>query len=762
MKPKDILELIAEIWKEISAPLPPWLVITLEFCKLAIVALLGLWALLFLAVQIKKLWLEFFGPLFYDEEKKQRRHRRRLFADHIECELRRLDSHEEWSDYRFTELEAEVEAEGEHRRFGVLPWRRKVLGLRRERSLSRALRTSTERLILLEGEPGAGKSVALRHVAGKLARRAMQSWRLGTLIPIYVNLKELHRGDGRSIDSGLIQDFVLASLNRVNSRDVDEFLEEEFTHGLREGTWLFLFDSFDELPEVLSATEASGTVRKYADAIADFLSGFNQCRGIVASRAYRGPRHVVWPKFRILPLTENRREQLVQRSKLSVEQKMMLIGQLATATSDLRAMASNPMFLSLVCDRKRDGLELPENAHSVFETYVSTRLARDEQRLAMRFKIGLERLREVAEAAAFTMTADRDLGLSPQREKLERTICEQGFAVREDLRIALNALEYIKLIRSETTVGSQEMRSLTFAHRRIQEYFATCVVLREVDRVKPKTLLRDARWRETTVVIFQTQPVERFGLLLRMVALELEAIEEEFACFVDKVELSKIRRACPWPDGALHLLGILQDGFKRRLADLPEEIREQVARMVMMASCSGTLLDRKLAMEVAGTLPEHRLLKLLQEAFETSSELLKDVAFRQAAYLTKIPEDVARGIRFSLERLARTGRLWRERFATEAHLQRLDGSARYLKCVQLLHWSRRATIASKFLTGVLLSHWLVFIITNPLQSFVPILNAYLCILAYLVSPQQNLWVNFGSGSLPSAWYRAVSRFLELR
>jgi hypothetical protein len=44
-----------------------------------------------------------------------------------------------------------------------------------------------------EGDPGSGKSVALRHLALKMAKIAAGSRSLKSVIPIFVNLKELNR-----------------------------------------------------------------------------------------------------------------------------------------------------------------------------------------------------------------------------------------------------------------------------------------------------------------------------------------------------------------------------------------------------------------------------------------------------------------------------------------------------------------------------------------------------------------------------------------
>ena len=169
-------------------------------------------------------------------------------------------------------------------RFSLLPFLRSTRrGLRREQSLSKALELSDERLILLEGDPGSGKSIALRHVAEKLAKQSSKDKNIKSIIPLYVNLKKIERKPDSAISRELIESFVKQELNRINDRDIEQFLDEEFQNGLKEGTWLFLFDSFDELPEVLSSVEADATIRDYAQAIDDFLSGFNKCRGIIAS-----------------------------------------------------------------------------------------------------------------------------------------------------------------------------------------------------------------------------------------------------------------------------------------------------------------------------------------------------------------------------------------------------------------------------------------------------------------------------------------------
>jgi predicted NACHT family NTPase len=200
--------------------------------------------------------------------------------------------------------------------------------LKREKSLSTALRKSQEKIILLEGEPGSGKSVALRHVALDIARRAIKSNDPESLIPFYINLKELRRENNQPINRQTIERFVIASLKRINDRDIDKFLDDEFQLGLDNGSWFFLFDSFDEIPEILGAEDADAKIRDYAEAILDFLHGLNACQGVVASRYFKGPRQIGWSRFRILNLTSVRQKELIKRSELTPISEKLLLGNL--------------------------------------------------------------------------------------------------------------------------------------------------------------------------------------------------------------------------------------------------------------------------------------------------------------------------------------------------------------------------------------------------------------------------------------------------
>ena len=177
------------------------------------------------------------------------------------------------------------------------------------------LRKSRERLILLEGEPGAGKSVALRHLTEHLARCGPQPLASQPAAGLRQSEGTETEGQpkGRQTTHRAFCPRIIAAAwgsrcrrlcgGRIRGRPEERHmavpvrLVRRTAGGAR-------------------STDADQVILQYADAIRDFLHGMNTCRGILASRQFRGPGHLTWPKFRIVSLTRQRGSQLVKRFRL--------------------------------------------------------------------------------------------------------------------------------------------------------------------------------------------------------------------------------------------------------------------------------------------------------------------------------------------------------------------------------------------------------------------------------------------------------------
>jgi hypothetical protein len=655
-------------------------------------------------------------PLLYNENQKLRIRCRQQFADYIESEIRRLNQKEDWSDFRFAELEAEVEAEGNRRVSSILPFiKRTSKGLRREKSLSRALRQSQEKIIIVEGEPGSGKSVALRHVAYTLSQSAIKSKNINSLIPVYVNLKELKREHEQVIDKQFIENFVLKTLKRINDRDVDKFIDDEFQTGIKNGSWFFLFDSFDEIPEILSSADADSKIREYSEAIYDFLHGLNACRGVVASRYFKGPNQVGWVHFRVLSLTVLRQQELIQHSGLNATFEKLLLGNLEVANPEIKRFATNPLFLGLLINYAQTNEKFPQHSDIVFDTYINHRFTQDRDRVAQRFGVSVEEIREAAEKVAFCMSATQDLGLSPTRENIKKSLGENHIDINEKFDTYLDALEFMKLARSDSAGIIGDQRVFTFSHRRFQEYFPTKLIL-EKGNIKISELLTNPRWRETTVAICQTQPSEIIVPIIEVAWSLLTSywddIKTELQPIIDG-DGQEIPIDFPWPHGCLHLLDLLQDGFANRKEILPESIRMCAGTLITIATLLGSLPHRIWALEVAGIAPNSDLIEIIRPAIADKGHFLSDVAYRQVASLDEMPNDIRVWIKNAiLNKLLRLG-IFRGSNVIFAQVSRLAKAKDYFAVIRGIQFGYLLDIVS---AAIIAGALFISAFTSPLAN----------------------------------------------
>lgn len=705
--------------------------------------------------------VERFRALFFDAARRQRVVERQLFAKHLEWRIKQLNEFESWDDNRFAELEAEVEAPSPERRLAWLP-RMRLPILRRQR-LSRALERSSARLILLQGEPGSGKSVALRRVALSMARKGAQSRSDLSRLPIYINLKGLQRKLAQEIDRNLIEDFVRRQLTGSN-RDVNAYLDREFDAGMRAGQWVFLFDSFDELPDILGSTDADVIVTKYADAIYEFLHGMNCCRGVIASRLFRGPKAHQGTEFRITPLDRARRLELLERANLEPGARRELRAWMDGA--ELQRELASPMLVSMLCAQAKDGFTAPRSAHDVYEDYIQRLFKRDARRLDERFGVPVDELRTFAEKIAFYMTAE-GLGLEPTTDALISILIAHEGLVRADIENALRALAYMKLAKIS---DGEDARTFTFSHRRIQEFFSTCVLLRDIHRVEARTLLTNAAWRESTVVLLQTSAADTLDPLLREIdALLREAVERLSGQTLEHSE------GYDWPPGARHLCSIIQDGLRSRRELLADETRSLADSLIEDANRHGTHLDRKWSLEVAGACSDACVALLLSQAFDSGSVLLADAAFWRLHELTKIPPDVANSVSSRFLAWAEEGVLERERHKLAAYVARTPLAEEWGATIQLLALMRIVMVS---LNGMLLVAGLAVLgpslpllvaacsatiavvrLWSPVGAIIRPVAAFAWLIAAVDQPLWGLWLTAAILFLSWDWSaRAVVRF----
>jgi len=609
-----------------------------------------------------------------------------------------------------TELETAVEVEGAAIVGRWLRRRSRGRTVWIEPSLTRALERSDDPLVLLIGEPGCGKTVALHHVERELARRIGEQPDCGLPLPLCVKLRGVPSGPGRPIDK------VWACILRTLDAKDPTNAERLFWEGAKVGGWLLLLDGFDEIPEVLSAIEETEQTQEYALAI-DALRGElacvseGACRVVVASRPYRGPHEFGWPRFRLLPLSAALQAAFIRNLGLSVEQAAILTDHLATESLEVQQWAHNPLMLAMLCEVVKGGGKPPLNLHTLFDLYLKRRFVSDVGRARELYGGSVTQLRRSAEAIGFVMSAEPGLGLAPTTPALRAALARHGFA-HDDLDRALQAIEGLELALRESSGGEDRTG---FRHRRLQEYFAGCVCLDQPERVPPERLLFDASWREAVVAQLQQRPMAELAPVLACAEAELRAYQDELGVpslavdpelprpeamrwTIHQAKASTAARRQRWPQRLVHLLGILQAGSAVR-NDLPADIRRFCTVLVIHEYRFGARIDKMTALEVAGVLPTGFLEGLVAVTFERDSELLRDLAFKHLPRLSAPLSAALQGqVARMLVRMALSGALVADRGATQARI-RWTGDAALLT---LLAMASAAVVCDRFIRRTLL------------------------------------------------------------
>jgi len=182
------------------------------------------------------------------------------YASMLELDLKQIDMDTSWTEDYFTPLDTEVEIIRETSR------KKKISDL-----LSAFRKNVDKKIFLVLGDPGSGKSVALRIFTRRLFKEVPDTLK----IPLYINLKEWqnHRvwtPQDPPTDQDLF-DFILESLKKKSDGLSIGFLEEYFRKMHEYGRFFYILDSFDEIPDLLDADEVSWIIDSLSHAIFLFL-----------------------------------------------------------------------------------------------------------------------------------------------------------------------------------------------------------------------------------------------------------------------------------------------------------------------------------------------------------------------------------------------------------------------------------------------------------------------------------------------------------
>ncbi len=595
---------------------------------------------------------------------------------------------------RYVELEAEVERTGR----GKLPaWLAGFGGgqWRREPSLSRALTRSDAPFTLVVGPAGAGKSMALRAAGRALLEEGREQ-----ALAVYLPLQRLE-AVGSEMSAEPVRRLVAATMLKAG-------LPPPWEHGWpADARWVFLFDGFDEIPELLSSTWRDARVQACMEALHRFTLTVPGARGVVATRPLRGQGRLRWPEVRVLPLSEERARAFIQQRLHSERMVDAAAGWLAGGSRSQRAAGQNPLLLTLLLGFVGRHSRPPGSLFELFEDTVSQRLGAAEERLSTGGSgaaSGVDRdmVGRVAAAAGYCMASDEALGLEVTLSALTGAIRREAPLLASRVPAALAALAEAGLGRLREREGAGGETAFGFSHRRLQEYFAACALI-SGDFPQPPALLSDYRWRETAVMLLQTRPIADLSPLLAQSTARLEASARALGAAGRGADDSPLSTADPlWGEAvepSLHTLGILQDGLGARLEDAPPELRAAAGALSRRVLSGGGPIERHQLLEVMGVAPEPVQREALQGVLRVRSLWSLERALQQASYLPELGPELERAFREFLLLLYLEGRLRRQRASLRTWLSRLPHPQGLLESLDLLSWVRAIDAASGLLVA---------------------------------------------------------------
>lgn len=575
-------------------------------------------------------------PMWLNPANKTRVRRRKQFCAVLEADLAYLAKAENWNDLYFTDLEADVETEGG---YFASAWdrfrRKKSFGLRKERSLIRAITSSTERAMQLIGEPGSGKSVALRHLAKQYAEKGRKSNDKNAKVPLYINLREMDSLDSQEINADRVREFVLDNIRRGDA-DTSAFVRENWDDYCHRGIWIFLFDSFDEIPAVLHSEAGSHVVRNYSQAIRQFLEGMGECKGILASREFKGPEALPWKKLRILALSGEKQDELISNSFFDNIHMSLVRQHLSRSHSSI---GSTPLFLTLLCRYVRDTNHAPNNDQDILLQHIERLARREPDYLLKKYQLTPEELIIGAERLAQLFAQDESLSLSPSLDQITKKLpIDQvpGGAVDK----LISALVDCKIGRADVPNAAQGDRKFAFAHRRYQEALFVRYLARCREAIPAIDLLVDPRWREYTVTLLQTRSYQEISSLLDTACSILGRYDEQHQKVkCNHPSFSPDLSYFEWPsEVVISLISLLQEGLSRRLDEVPQSLCVAIYNYLQPRWEQGDTWDRCEVIRLGGLLPHDILVSYLVEVFSYGTKLERLLAFRQASFASDLPE----------------------------------------------------------------------------------------------------------------------------
>ena len=553
-----------------------------------------------------------------DQEQQQLR----AYCSRLLSQMYFLDQQTSWTEEYFTPLDAQVDS-GSGRSV-VSKVQNLLVAIKPPRWKNS--RIARRRIFLVLGDPGSGKSVALRKLATDLLREINPAGR----IPIYVNLKEWTTTDiwteerPRTVDN-FVQ-FILGYMKEQSDVLSKKFIDAHFYKLLSGGRFFFILDSFDEIPQVLDSDEHSWIIRELSNILVKFFDSSPQMEGVIGSREFKQPRmpRATHQVLKIIPFSEDKIRDAFSRKQFCDAD---LVTRMFRERLDLVALSRNPFTAAMIADYMIGERQLPANQGEIFLHYINDRLESSNERMAKR-GVSRQDVEEGAVAMAMTMFATPSIGLEATAKDLQANI--PGVRVAE----IADVLTFARIGR----YGPGPEGRFSFIHRRFHEYFLVQGLLAGKAPVEAGAIPTDSRWRDALVLYCALAREEE--------AVKVAAYCWEYARSLEQADIPENSSAYL---GSVHCLRFLGEAFRYR-REILSWLQKKLAELVLGKTDSNTdMLVAKIAVEAVGLIADRDVERVVQKALRLENPWISETALRACRHLPTIaPETQNRLVNYVL------------------------------------------------------------------------------------------------------------------
>jgi hypothetical protein len=472
-----------------------------------------------LIAAVDKTYPQYWLGLDVDEERYQRKLNERLVSNHGGPKAQVVLAPQELlnavTDNRYVELYLYTTVPRRHITKGKVEFKDRIQQLPATKIITR-----NDRLVLILGSAGTGKSTLLRRIAFDLTTRALAGDRT-TKTPLIVRAADLLTANCVDLLDCLIRAYA----------DVMDGTTDTFPIGkLSEGKVVILIDGLDEV-----GSDSGKAIT--LDHILAFHQRFPECQVVVASRdlvALEKPEWQPFKKYRLQPINLRQAEKVLDRVRSTVPMAVSASTNDLLRRLDAYAGMLSPLLVAVCAVTAEETREdLPPNVTELFKKYTELMLGRwDTARdLGKQYHAPLKD--HILRHIAYNMHSARARSIS--LDDFKRGVSE--YVSRRAISLNVDDLADEMLNRSgllRLILGEVE-----FTHHQLQEFFAGRGIPNE--RLIP-LLITDEWWRIPIVFFFGDHVEARAEELISYIgSLQGKPAEEQW---VATVTLGLVLQAC--------------------------------------------------------------------------------------------------------------------------------------------------------------------------------------------------------------------------